>query len=102
MTFTNQKLLQTRVTTLTSIAPKIPSDQLDSLVAPIALYPTPLLTQTLVASTYPLKIICPGRPRVVQRGFASKVDLSFTPGFSRVPDGSAFQATVSTVSQQDP
>src|SRR5437773_11413484 len=32
-------------------APKVPSDQLDSLVAPIALYPDPLLSQTLVAST---------------------------------------------------
>jgi len=38
-------------------APKIPSVQLDSLVAPIALYPDPLLTQVLVASTYPLEII---------------------------------------------
>src|SRR5262245_21904160 len=38
-------------------APKIPADQLDSLVAPIALYPDPLLSQTLVASTYPLEII---------------------------------------------
>jgi len=37
--------------------PKIPNDQLDSLVAPIALYPDPLLTQVLVASTYPLEII---------------------------------------------
>src|ERR1700752_3471151 len=37
--------------------PKIPNDQLDSLVAPIALYPDPLLSQTLVASTYPLEII---------------------------------------------
>jgi hypothetical protein len=36
---------------------KIPSDQLDSLVAPIALYPDPLLAQTLAASTYPLEII---------------------------------------------
>src|SRR5215468_1797475 len=36
---------------------KIPPDQLDSLVAPIALYPDPLLTQTLIASTYPLEII---------------------------------------------
>jgi Protein of unknown function (DUF3300) len=35
----------------------IPPEQLDSLVAPIALYPDPLLTQTLVASTYPLEII---------------------------------------------
>jgi hypothetical protein len=38
-------------------AKKIPPDQLDSLVAPIALYPDPLLAQTLAASTYPLEII---------------------------------------------
>jgi len=38
-------------------APKIPPEQLDALVAPIALYPDPLLTQALVASTYPLEII---------------------------------------------
>ena len=38
-------------------APKIPNDQLDSLVAPIALYPDPMLAQVLAASTYPLEII---------------------------------------------
>src|SRR3979409_2577568 len=38
-------------------ASKIPSEQLDSLVAPIALYPDPLLAQALAASTYPLEII---------------------------------------------
>src|SRR6185437_11829225 len=38
-------------------APKIPPDQLDSLVAPIALYPDPLLAQVLAASTYPLEIV---------------------------------------------
>src|SRR5689334_24653305 len=38
-------------------AVKIPAEQLDSLVAPIALYPDNLLSQTLVASTYPLEII---------------------------------------------
>jgi len=37
--------------------PKIPADQLDSLVAPIALYPDPLLAQVLAASTYPLELI---------------------------------------------
>ena len=37
--------------------PPIPADQLDSLVAPIALYPDPLLAQTLAASTYPLEVI---------------------------------------------
>jgi hypothetical protein len=36
---------------------KIPPDQLDSLVAPIALYPDPMLAQTLAASTYPLELI---------------------------------------------
>ena len=36
---------------------KIPADQLDSLVAPIALYPDPMLAEVLAASTYPLEII---------------------------------------------
>jgi Protein of unknown function (DUF3300) len=38
-------------------ASRISNDQLDSLVAPIALYPDPLLAQTLAASTYPLEIL---------------------------------------------
>ncbi|PWB76986.1 MAG: DUF3300 domain-containing protein [Holophagae bacterium] len=38
-------------------ATKLPPEQLDSLVAPIALYPDPLLAQTLVASTYPLELV---------------------------------------------
>ncbi len=38
--------------------PKLKSaDQLDSMVAPIALYPDPLLAQMLAASTYPLEIV---------------------------------------------
>src|SRR5215831_6869540 len=41
----------------TEQAAPIPPDQLDSLVAPIALYPDPLLAQVLAASTYPLEII---------------------------------------------
>ncbi len=36
---------------------KLPPEQLDALVAPIALYPDPLLGQVLVASTYPLEIV---------------------------------------------
>src|SRR5213082_3909493 len=47
----------TTTTSDTEQAPKLPNDQLDSLVAPIALYPDPLLAQTLAASTYPLEII---------------------------------------------
>lgn len=38
-------------------AAKLAPEQLDSLVAPIALYPDPLLAQTLVASTYPLELV---------------------------------------------
>ena len=38
-------------------AVKLPPDQLDSLVAPIALYPDPMLAQVLAASTYPLELI---------------------------------------------
>jgi hypothetical protein len=33
------------------------AEQLDNLVAPIALYPDPLLGQMLVASTYPLEVV---------------------------------------------
>src|SRR5216684_4066109 len=54
---TQQAQSQVMTTTTTEEAPKIPTDQLDSLVAPIALYPDQLLSQTLVASTYPLEII---------------------------------------------
>jgi hypothetical protein len=51
--------LSARQTNMQAPAPvaqtsSIPPDQLDSLVAPIALYPDPLLAQTLAASTYPL------------------------------------------------
>lgn len=33
------------------------ADQLNNLVAPIALYPDPLLSQVLVAATYPLEVV---------------------------------------------
>jgi len=49
-------LLAQMGTTGSDDAPKIPDYQLDSLVAPIALYPDQLLSQVLVASTYPLEI----------------------------------------------
>jgi hypothetical protein len=53
-------LAQTAQAPTTPAAPenvKLPPEQLDSLVAPIALYPDPLLSQTLVASTYPLEVV---------------------------------------------
>jgi hypothetical protein len=38
-------------------AAPMPQDLLDSLLAPIALYPDQLLTQVLMASTYPLEVV---------------------------------------------
>jgi hypothetical protein len=38
-------------------APQLSEAQLDQLVAPIALYPDPLLAQILMASTYPLEVV---------------------------------------------
>jgi hypothetical protein len=37
--------------------PLLSADQLNNLVAPIALYPDPLLSQILVAATYPLELV---------------------------------------------
>jgi hypothetical protein len=37
--------------------PVLSAAQLDQLVAPIALYPDPLLAQVLMASTYPLEVV---------------------------------------------
>jgi hypothetical protein len=41
--------------------PLMPPAQLDNLVAPIALYPDPLLGQVLAASTYPLEVVEAGQ-----------------------------------------
>jgi len=40
-----------------AIAPLLRAEQLDQLLAPIALYPDALLAQILVAATYPLEIV---------------------------------------------
>src|SRR6266516_294060 len=48
---------ESQVMTTSEEAPKLPNGELDSLVAPIALYSDSLLAQTLAASTYPLEII---------------------------------------------
>src|SRR5437763_15182967 len=52
-----QSQVMNTTTSDTEQAPALASGELDSLVAPIALYPDPLLAQTLAASTYPLEII---------------------------------------------
>ena len=55
-TFAPQSLPRKRPAANSQTA-NLPPDQLDSLVAPIALYPDPLLAQVLAASTYPLEIV---------------------------------------------
>jgi hypothetical protein len=52
-----QSQVMNTTTSDTEQAPALASGELDSLVAPIALYPDQLLAQTLAASTYPLEII---------------------------------------------
>src|ERR1700680_4880997 len=45
-----------------AVAPAaLPQGELDSLLAPIALYPDQLLAQVLMASTYPLEIVTAAR-----------------------------------------
>src|SRR5207302_11078446 len=56
--FAQQAQSQEMTTTTNDQEPtKLAPQELDSLVAPIALYSDPLLAQTLAASTYPLEII---------------------------------------------
>ncbi len=72
-------------------AAKIPDDQLDSLVAPIALYPDPLLSQTLVASTYPLEIIQLQQWMEKNKGLKDK---ALTDAASKQPWDASIQAMV--------
>lgn len=41
----------------TPASDKLKAEQLDQLVAPIALYPDPLLAEVMMASTYPLEVV---------------------------------------------
>lgn len=50
-------------------APQFTADQLDTLVAPVALYPDSVLAQVLVAVTYPLDIV------KAQRWIAANTDM---------------------------
>src|SRR5215471_18432787 len=48
---------QPQPTTSQRSAGVLSPNQLDSVVAPLALYPDPILSEVLVASTYPLQIV---------------------------------------------
>jgi hypothetical protein len=43
------------------VATKFGADQLEQMVAPVALYPDPLLTQVFMASTFPVQIVMAAR-----------------------------------------
>jgi Protein of unknown function (DUF3300)/Chaperone of endosialidase len=47
----------TQTTTAAPEQPLLKPEELDALVAPIALHPDPLLSQILIASTYPLEVV---------------------------------------------
>ena len=55
LTYASQSAAPTRPPNAQTI--KLSPEQLDSLVAPIALYPDPLVAQVMAASTYPLEIL---------------------------------------------
>ncbi len=55
-------------------APLLEAAQLDQLLAPIALYPDPLLSQILMASTYPLEVVEAARWVQVSSNAALKGD----------------------------
>ena len=46
------------------------AEQLDALVAPIALYPDPLLAEILMASTYPLEVVEAQRWAAAHKGLS--------------------------------
>ncbi|HZW06424.1 MAG TPA: DUF3300 domain-containing protein, partial [Phycisphaerales bacterium] len=55
-----------------SALPLATAEQLDLLVAPIALYPDPLIAQLLPASTYPIDVV--KAARLVASGGAARID----------------------------
>ncbi len=67
--------------------------QLDQLVAPIALYPDPLLAQVLIASTYPLQIVEAARWAQSQTGVSG---ASLTQALTSEPWDDSVKALVAT------
>jgi hypothetical protein len=66
--------IQYQTTTLApaSAAAKLPDGQIEQLVAPIALYPDALLSQILMATTYPLEVVEAARWSQDNKGVTGK------------------------------
>lgn len=76
-------------------------DQLDQLVAPIALYPDILIAQTLAASTYPTQIVDADRWLQTQTGASPQQIASKVNGQSWDPSVKALTAFPTVLAQMD-
>ena len=63
-----------------------PLSEIESLVAPIALYPDPLLAELLVASTYPLEVVQAARWLDSKPDLATLKDKDWDPSIMRLVD----------------
>jgi len=64
-------------------ASAVPQEQLETSLAPIALYPDALLSQMLMASTYPLEVVEAARWRKANASLKDKA-LDPDPSWSKV------------------
>jgi len=64
-------------------ASAVPQEQLETSLAPIALYPDALLSQMLMASTYPLEVVVAARWRKANASLKDKA-LDPDPSWSKV------------------
>jgi hypothetical protein len=76
-------------------------DQLDQLVAPIALYPDALIAQALAASTYPTQIVDADRWLQAQKGASPQEIASKVNGQSWDPSVKALTAFPTVLAQMD-
>jgi hypothetical protein len=65
-------------------APPLSAEQLDQLIAPIALYPDPLIAQILMAATYPLEVVEADRWLRISANAALRAD-ALTAALQRQP-----------------
>ena len=78
--------------------PLLSKPQLDQLVAPIALYPDPLLSQVLMASAYPLELVEAARWASANKGVAG---AALTQAMGGQPWDESVKALVATPSVLD-
>src|SRR5258708_35354246 len=75
-------------------------DQLNDLVAPIALYPDPLLSQVMVAATYPLEVVQAFQWVQKNPAYAVSGERAAEPGASSAATVTAGRATAGRAVRQ--